>query len=233
MNNSDSTYWAVVPAAGIGRRMGGELPKQYQYICGKTILEHTLDKLLAAPGIGKIVVALGANDAYWPSLPCAQNPRIVSVVGGAERADSVLCALQALAKLAQPSDWVLVHDAARPCVRTADITHLIEQADSSGAILASPVSDTLKKAQAGAIQTTVDRSELWAAQTPQMFPLQALREALEQAQAAQASITDEASAMERLGWQPKVVPAARDNIKITQPEDLPLAELILSDQLKG
>ncbi|MDO3384481.1 2-C-methyl-D-erythritol 4-phosphate cytidylyltransferase [Gilvimarinus sp. SDUM040013] len=226
-------YWAVVPAAGIGRRMGGSHPKQYQSMCGKSILEHTLDKLLSVCAIEKVVVALSPGDAYWPALACRHHPKIVSVAGGDERADSVLNALQYLLAEAAEDDWVLVHDAARPCVRVHDIETLIQRAGAAGAILATPLSDTVKQVSDQAITATLDRSQLWAAQTPQMFPLRALHDALQSALDKQLQVTDEASAMELAGWRPAVVPAGRDNIKVTHPQDLVLAELILTQQLEG
>lgn len=152
---------------------------------------------------------------------------------GHERAHSVLNALQYLQTVAGAEDWVLVHDAARPCVSTADIRALLAETDSAGAILASPVCDTVKKVTDCHIDSTLDRSRLWAAQTPQMFPLGELLQALNHALMKNLSVTDEASAMELAGRRPRVVPASRHNIKVTHPEDLALAELILGYQARG
>lgn len=191
----------MVPAAGVGRRMGGALPKQYRTLLGKTVLEHSLGKLLATGCIEKILVALSPEDAHWPELACAQNRWILAVTGGRERAHSVLNALKHLqvALGADASDWVLVHDAARPCVRVADIKALLAETDGAGAILASPVSDTVKKVTGRSIESTLDRSRLWAAQTPQMFRLGELLQALSHALMNNVAVTDEASAMELAG----------------------------------
>ncbi|MBU2886157.1 2-C-methyl-D-erythritol 4-phosphate cytidylyltransferase [Gilvimarinus agarilyticus] len=231
--SESATYWAVVPAAGVGKRLGGAIPKQYQRILGKTLLEHTLDKLLAVSAIEKIIVALSPVDTYWSELSCRHHARIATVIGGQERADSVLSALNGLPQDTTINHWVLVHDAARPCVVLEDIHALMANPTEQGAILATPVSDTVKSVRGKDITATVDRTALWSAQTPQMFPLHALRQALTDALAQKRPVTDEASAMELAGWQPQVVAASRHNIKVTHPEDLALAELILTNQLKG
>lgn len=245
---ANKKLWAVVPAAGTGQRFGGETPKQYLPLLGKTLLEQTLDKLLALPQIEQVLVALAANDTYWPRLECHNHPRIRTTVGGGERAQSVLQALNALASIAGEDDWVLVHDAARPCVRVSAMQALLAQTDHNGAILGTPLSDTIKQVTAAgkpvtaggkqeaeqfAIAATLDRRLLWAAQTPQLFPLSALRAALTDALAAGATVTDEASAMELAGWHPQVVNGGRDNIKVTVPEDFPLAAMILTWQLEA
>ncbi|TNI68306.1 2-C-methyl-D-erythritol 4-phosphate cytidylyltransferase, partial [Aeromonas salmonicida] len=168
---------AVVPAAGIGSRMGSELPKQYLLLNGKPILEHTLSRLLAHPAIEQVVVALAPHDAWFDALPMASDPRVVRVEGGGERANSVLNALMVV-----ESDWVMVHDAARPCITAGDMDRLITVAQQGeGAILGSRVRDTMKRTNgAGEIVATVDRDELWHALTPQMFPTRTLRCALEE-----------------------------------------------------
>ena len=220
-------FIVVVPAAGVGARMGAAIPKQYLPLQGKTVLEHTLEALLSHPQIRKVVVPLSANDGWFDDLAIAKNDNVVRTEGGKERADSVLAGLQ----LCQDHNWVLVHDAARPCITHPDIDALISTALSSesGAILASQVRDTMKRTDIhGNILTTVDRECLWHALTPQMFPRQLLTEALSSGLAERKSITDEASAMELLGLQPKVVTGRTDNIKITRPEDMPLAELFLA-----
>lgn len=222
--------WALVPAAGAGRRMGSEIPKQYLPLAGKTVLEITLDKLRSIPGLQGLVVALAENDEYFPTLKCSSA--VTRVTGGAERADSVYQGLLWLKSQGRDKDWVLVHDAARPCVRVTNIQCLIAKAtaENCGGILAAPVADTLKKASSTHIAHTVNREQLWAAHTPQMFRVGELCSALANALKAQVSVTDEASAIEHAGGKVLLVADSRDNIKITQPEDLGLAEQILRCQ---
>ncbi len=218
---------AVVPAAGIGSRMGASCPKQYLPLAGKTILEHTLDALLSHSAIAQVIVALAPHDTWFETLSVARDPRILRVQGGAERAYSVLNALHVTT-----GPWVLVHDAARPCLTHGDLDELIAAAmGSGGAILGSRVRDTMKRTDgAGNIVATVDRDGLWHALTPQMFPTGTLKRALEEGLALGALITDEASAMERAGFTVKMVEGRADNIKVTRPEDLSLAELFLQQQ---
>lgn len=231
---SETRIWAVVPAAGVGARMASDRPKQYLELQGKTVIEHSLQKLLAHPGIFTIYVAIAEDDPYWPQLAISQHPRVVTVPGGQERADSVLNALQAMSAERAADDWVLVHDAARPCLHPTSLNHLLESLKHQevGGILANPVHDTIKRVvDQQDIQQTLDRSVLWQAQTPQLFRYEILRNSLQAALAAGAQITDEASAIEWAGLCAKVVQGPNDNIKITRPEDLPLAEFILSQQL--
>lgn len=220
---------AVVPAAGVGSRMKADRPKQYLKIHGKTILEHTVEKLLSHPQVAQIVVAISDDDPYYPELALNQNPQVIRVSGGSERADSVLSALNYIAEQ-QLSDWVMVHDAARPCVQLSDIDKLISGAMNHdvGAILAAPVRDTMKRGAQGQIEHTVERADLWHALTPQMFRAKPLWKALSDALQQGASITDEASAFEWKGLSPALVTGRSDNFKITQPEDLALAEFYLS-----
>ncbi|WP_373942223.1 2-C-methyl-D-erythritol 4-phosphate cytidylyltransferase [Vibrio chagasii] len=220
---------AVVPAAGVGSRMKADRPKQYLEINGKTILEHTVEKLLAHPQVSQIVVAISDDDPYYPELPLTQNSQVIRVVGGGERADSVLSALDYIEKQ-QLGDWVMVHDAARPCVQLSDIDKLISRAMSHdvGAILAAPVRDTMKRGAQGQIDHTVERADLWHALTPQMFRAEPLWNVLSEALQQGVSITDEASAFEWKGFSPALVAGRSDNFKITQPEDLALAEFYLS-----
>ncbi|MEZ8085773.1 MULTISPECIES: 2-C-methyl-D-erythritol 4-phosphate cytidylyltransferase [Vibrio] len=220
---------AVVPAAGVGSRMKADRPKQYLKIHGKTILEHTIEKLLSHPQVAQIVVAISDDDPYYPDLALNLNPQVIRVSGGSERADSVLSALNYIAEQ-QLSDWVMVHDAARPCVQLSDIDKLISGAMSHdvGAILAAPVRDTMKRGAQGQIEHTVERADLWHALTPQMFRAKPLWKALSEALQQGASITDEASAFEWKGLSPALVAGRSDNFKITQPEDLALAEFYLS-----
>ena len=220
---------AVVPAAGVGSRMKADRPKQYLKINGKTILEHTVEKLLAHPQVSQIVVAISDDDPYYPELPLTQNLQVIRVVGGSERADSVLSALDYIEKQ-QLGGWVMVHDAARPCVQLSDIDKLISTAMSHdvGAILAAPVRDTMKRGAQGQIDHTVERADLWHALTPQMFRAEPLWNVLSEALQQGVSITDEASAFEWKGFSPALVAGRSDNFKITQPEDLALAEFYLS-----
>jgi 2-C-methyl-D-erythritol 4-phosphate cytidylyltransferase len=227
---ADVRLYALVPAAGSGSRMAASLPKQYLSLRGCTVAEHTLSRLLAFAPIQQIVVATSASDLWWPQLGIAHHKRIRSVLGGDTRAESVLNGLRALKEVSSERDWVLVHDMARPCVRLSDIETLLRESGPEGAILAAPISDTVKRADQQHILATVPRQQLWRALTPQLFPLHALHDALASALAAGADITDEASAMERAGVQPKLVPGQADNIKITVPADLPLAGFYLDRQ---
>jgi len=237
MNHSQTSqvpaYWIVVPAAGVGARMGADCPKQYLPLAGKTVIEHTLERLLALPDIAGIYLVLGADDNYWNDLSLAQNKRIHRVAGGTERCDSVLNALEKLRDSASPNDWVLVHDAARPCIHVQSVLHLIEQVKNHpvGGILGVPVNDTLKQVNNSIIDSTVDRRSLWQAQTPQMFRLGLLRDCLQRGLAEGKLITDESLALEAYGYQPLMVQGRSDNIKITRPEDLVIAAMLLQQQI--
>ncbi|MEQ8803821.1 2-C-methyl-D-erythritol 4-phosphate cytidylyltransferase [Haliea sp.] len=225
--------WGVIPAAGIGARMATGQPKQYLEIAGKSLLQHSLDALLAIAAVEAVVVALGAGDMWAPLLPCS---RVRLTVGGARRADSVLAALRALQEIAHEDDWVLVHDAARPCLLPADGERLVAAVltSGSGALLAEPVVDTIKRVAAdGRVLGTLDRSELWRAQTPQMFRLGELAAALDRALRAGVPITDEASAMEWAGHPVAVVPGSTRNLKVTVPDDLALAAFYLGQSITG
>ncbi len=227
-------FWVIVPAAGIGRRMRSEVPKQYLPLNGHSVLEHSLQRISLYPEITEIVVALADGDPYWKKqrLDMVVRP-IKTIVGGKERSDSVLNGLQALANRARENDWVLVHDAARPCVRVTDIQRLINacHTDEVGGLLAMPVRDTMKLADNdGRVEQTVERDRLWHALTPQMFRYGKLLQALEQAQQQGISVTDEAMAMERAGMPARLVEGHADNIKITRPEDLALAAFYLREQ---
>lgn len=212
--------------------MGADVPKQYLEVLGRPVLQHTLERLLSVDIISRIHVALSAEDDYWDDLPCSGNPRIARAPGGRERADSVYSALTQLEKDADPSDWVLVHDAARLCLTRSDTLKLIDtlRDDPVGGILAVPVSDTLKAVEAGHIISTPDRSRIWRALTPQMFRLGPLKTALGEAARQGLTVTDESSAMELAGFRPTLVEGRPDNIKITRPEDLPLAAFYLERQ---
>ena len=223
-------FWVVIPAAGVGARMQADRPKQYLSLAGRSILEHTLDCFLDHPGLNGLVVCLATADPYWPQLPCAADPRIQRADGGAERADSVLSGLRALAALgAEAQDWVLVHDAARPNLAREDLQRLLEALadDPVGGLLALPARDTLKRAQPdGRVLETVDRSHVWQAFTPQMFRFGALQQALSSALKEGATITDEASAIELSGLAPRLIEGRADNLKVTRPEDLQLLRLL-------
>lgn len=219
--------FAVVPAAGIGARMGAGLPKQYLSLAGRTLAEHTVARLLAFAPVRELVVAVARDDPWWPELDASRHRRVRTVTGGASRADSVRAGLAAV--LAQaPDAWVLVHDMARPLLRLSDIQALLDGCGEQGAILALPITDTIKQAGEGArIEATLDRRRVWRALTPQLFPAGALHAALA---GDRASLTDEASAMEAAGWNPQLVAGHADNIKITVPEDLALARFYLEKQ---
>lgn len=221
---------AIVPAAGVGSRMRADRPKQYLTIDEKTVLEHTVEKLLAHPVVKSVIVAVSEEDPYYTDLPINQRQNVIRVSGGKERADSVLSGLNYVVQH-QLSDWVMVHDAARPCVNLQDIDRLISEAcqHHCGAILASPVRDTMKRANARQeVDHTVEREAMWHALTPQMFKTERLSQALCRALEQGVAITDEASALEWVGEHPALVQGSATNIKITQPEDLALAEFYLT-----
>lgn len=224
--------WAVVPAAGVGKRMQADRPKQYLPLSGQTVIEQTLSRLLQAEVFAAVAVAISIEDPYWPELAVAGDPRVITAPGGRERADSVLSALNLLQAMANEDDWVLVHDAARPCLTTGDIRLLLDTLhnDSVGGILALSSHDTLKQVgNDNCIAATIDRRHIWRALTPQMFRFGMLRDALQRT-AGNPAITDEASALELLGFTPKIVEGRPDNIKITRPEDLALAQFYLEHQ---
>lgn len=221
------SFTVVVPAAGVGSRMGACCPKQYLPLAGKFLIEHTLERLLSHPRIERVIVAIAPDDTFFATLAIATHPRVLVVSGGSERAASVLNGLAQV-----ESQWVLVHDAARPCITHQDMDRLIHQGLAcDGAILGNRVRDTMKRSDAaGFIHKTVDREQLWHALTPQFFRSQQLKVALEQGLAVGAAITDEASAMELAGFKPLMVEGRADNIKVTRPEDLALAALYLAQQ---
>jgi 2-C-methyl-D-erythritol 4-phosphate cytidylyltransferase len=223
-------YFAIVPAAGIGSRMQAAIPKQYLPLAGQPILAHTLNRLTAHPLIQQVVVALHPQDKYWPTLILGFPYKITTVIGGNERFQSVHNALQAITQYAEPHDWILIHDAVRPCIQLSDIDKLIVslQQDEVGGLLGIPVRDTLKQVDAAQqVQQTIDRTVLWQALTPQMFRCNVLQQALERVMTQGVSVTDDASAVEQLGLVPKMVEGRSDNIKITRPEDLLLAQVLL------
>jgi 2-C-methyl-D-erythritol 4-phosphate cytidylyltransferase len=221
-------FTVVVPAAGIGKRMGAVCPKQYLPIAGKSILEHTLSNLLAHPQIAKVIVVLHPMDQHFNTLSLTSDKRISAVTGGDERSDSVLAGLMCVDR---NEAWVLVHDAARPCLHPHDLTALLKLAEQGevGGILATPVRDTMKRANSQhLVLKTESRDNLWHALTPQFFPLKQLIDALKTAQEKQIAITDEASAIEYMGGQVRLIEGRASNIKVTQPEDLYLASCYLT-----
>jgi 2-C-methyl-D-erythritol 4-phosphate cytidylyltransferase len=237
-------YWVVMPAAGAGRRFGGDLPKQHWPLAGSTVLERALHPFTSDPRCVAVALVLDPTALADTALCSRLEARVGAVAGGAERPDSVLRGLDALAgpsgahrhEAPQDSDWVLVHDAARPCLSAQDLERLLVAgaAHPQGALLAAPVADTLKSAdEDGCCASTVERSALWRALTPQMFRYGALRAALRAARAAGRTPTDEAQAMEWQGVRARLVHAAGSNIKITNRADLALAEAILADRGGG
>lgn len=236
ISNNTDRCWSVVPAAGIGSRMQAVMPKQYLTLNNKAVIELTLDKLLHLTDIAGVVVCLASDDNRFDKLAVAKHPRIFKAVGGPERADSVLNGLRYLQTLpaCRDSDWVMVHDAARPCVSHPSLARLFGHCRKTGvgAILASRVADTLKRQLPGStsVSETVSREGLWQAHTPQCFRLGELCAALEAAAVSGIQITDEASAIESVGGAVDLIEDSRSNIKITRPEDLALAGFILSQE---
>ena len=215
--------WAVVPAAGRGTRVGGDIPKQYRDVAGVPLIAYTLRALLGHPSVEGAVVVLASGDGAWPAWAEFDGKPLLTCQGGEARADSVLAGLGALPASVRADDFVLVHDAARPNLRVADLEQLLERGrnDPVGAILAAPVHDTLKQAgDDGGIDRTVPRERLWRALTPQLFRRLQLSRALEAARDAGVVVTDEAMAMERQGLRPLLVEGSDDNFKVTTAADL-------------
>jgi 2-C-methyl-D-erythritol 4-phosphate cytidylyltransferase/2-C-methyl-D-erythritol 2,4-cyclodiphosphate synthase len=243
---AERRLWAIVPAAGRGERFVSSqphnLPKQYTPLLGGTVLEWSLRALLAEPRIHAIVVVLAAGDSHWPQVAAKMNsPKLLTAVGGAQRQDSVMSGLDFLSSRAAADDWVLVHDAARPCLNSSDIRALADALDNksnggaasgsvsdvAGAVLAAPIVDTVRRVLPSGVET-VDRTGLWRALTPQVFAFAPLRRALQDAARAGAAVTDEAQAMERIGIRAVMVSGSPFNIKLTRAEDLGVAAGILN-----
>jgi len=227
--------WVVIPAAGIGKRMQSEIPKQYITINNKTILEHTLNCFINQPQVAGCVVALASDDPYWKSLNIkSEQVPVYTVEGGTERSDSVAQALDYLSMVEalNAQSWVMVHDAARPCLSQQDITRLLDirEVCESGGILASPVRDTMKRAKANEslIAHTESREDLWHALTPQLFRLGELKQALKDCFEKGFEVTDESSAMEAMGYTVTLVEGDSSNIKVTRPADIELATWLLN-----
>jgi 2-C-methyl-D-erythritol 4-phosphate cytidylyltransferase len=230
-----SKFFALIPAAGSGSRMGNELPKQYLPLCGKPMIYHAIETLCTNQFIAGVITVLAPGDTVWSEYDWSEFSAklIVLNCGGATRADSVLNGLAAAQqnKLIDKQDWVLVHDAARPCLTSVQLNKLIDElaSDAVGGLLAVPVADTLKRSDAEKrVKNTESRENLWQAQTPQMFRCDLLTQALQKA--THINITDDASAIEALGLQPKLVLSDAYNFKVTYPQDLALAELILQQR---
>jgi 2-C-methyl-D-erythritol 4-phosphate cytidylyltransferase / 2-C-methyl-D-erythritol 2,4-cyclodiphosphate synthase len=235
MNSSRATprVWAIVPAAGRGTRFAAGAdspPKQYAQLLGATVLQWSLRALLAEPRVHAVVVAVAADDAHWAALAAQLNhPKVLTATGGASRQETVANGLDFLSERAAADDWVLVHDAARPCLNSADLCALLDAVGAggaAGAVLAAPIVDTVKRELAEHV-ATVDRRGLWRALTPQVFAFAALRHALKEAALAGVAVTDEAQAVERMGLHPALVPGSPFNVKVTSASDLELAGTIL------
>jgi 2-C-methyl-D-erythritol 4-phosphate cytidylyltransferase len=226
----DTHYWIIIPAAGCGTRFDQQLPKQYYLLGKKTVLEHTVDIFLSRSWVDKIIIALSPEDTYFQQLSMASHPKVKTVWGDQSRSGSVAKAITYIQKIAQPHDWVLTHDAVRPCLHLSDLealrSHLYE--DECGGLLATPVTDTLKYAQT-AVAHTVSRENLWHALTPQMFRLGVLAQAIHQV-GLSTIVTDEAQMVEQCGYHPKIVAAKHPNPKITYAGDLPYISLLLQKQ---
>lgn len=245
-----SPIWVVIPAAGIGQRMQSQLPKQYLKIHEKTLIEHTLDCFLKHDQVAGIVVVLSATDNYWHSLNIESKFKpIETVLGGLDRSASVIQGLKYLQQLKKipESSWVMVHDAARPCLSKEDLDAVlaVRKTETIGGLLASPVRDTMKRSvnldNAGTgsdvaifdcVSHTESRENLWHALTPQIFRIGALQKALHYSQQEGFDITDESSAMENIGEKPIIVECLHNNIKVTHPDDIQLATFLLRDKIK-
>lgn len=227
---------ALIPAAGASGRFGGTVLKQYAHLLGKPVIAHAIEALRRDPSVSAVTVALAEDDGIYDDLVRPEFPAIETMVGGASRARTVMRGLRHILATDEAAEWVLVHDAARPCLQPRMLEELIRSGLEcpDGAILAIPLNDTVKRADAEKrIERTLDREGLWAAQTPQFFPLHRLARALADALEAGESPTDEAAAMERTGARPALVIGAQSNIKITRPEDLRLAEALLKASGSG
>jgi 2-C-methyl-D-erythritol 4-phosphate cytidylyltransferase len=222
--------WCVVPAAGRGARFGAERPKQYVTLAGQPLLMWTLQRLAACPVVAGLMVVLAADDTYWPGIDTLAGKAVLTSVGAGERSGSVLAGLRALPAIVADDAFVFVHDAARPCVRCADISRLFQQGVAAGGgLLAAPLRDTLKLGNGDArVVATEPREARWRALTPQLFRRGELTEALSRAEVDGIAITDEAMAMERCGHRPLLVEGAESNINVTNAADLPQAAYLLS-----
>jgi 2-C-methyl-D-erythritol 4-phosphate cytidylyltransferase len=232
MLSANLQCWAVIPATGVGSRMGADRPKQYLPFANQTVLEHTLNQLFSYPSIDGIVLVLNENDQHWAKLDYQAPKPLITCTGGAQRHHSVFNGLNALkAQMHEQDCMVMIHDAVRPLVLHQDLDKLlsITQQNDDGALLAAPVADTLKLANEDlTVSETRSRDRLWRALTPQVFHLNRIYPALEQVISQNLTVTDDASAMEICGYHPRLVAGDYRNIKITHPQDLQLATLFLS-----
>ena len=233
--SNNNRLWVVIPAAGIGKRMGVDIPKQYITVCDKAIIEHTVEKFTSRNDLQGILVALSNSDQHWSTLELSENNKITTVTGGEERYKSVYNALCSLKNKADDDDWILVHDAVRPCITTSEIDQFIADLDhlnGIGGILALPCFETMKKANTNhEIEETIDRKFIWHAQTPQMFRYKKLFLAIEKIMNENIFITDEAMAMELAGYKPMLIQGTHNNIKITDQNDLKYLESFLRQEI--
>tara|TARA_B100001758_G_C18401514_1_gene609315 strand:+ start:1492 stop:2196 length:705 start_codon:yes stop_codon:yes gene_type:complete len=233
--SNNNRLWVVIPAAGIGKRMGVDIPKQYITVCDKAIIEHTVEKFTSRNDLQGILVALSNSDQHWSTLELSKNNKITTVTGGEERYKSVYNALCSLKNKAGDDDWILVHDAVRPCITTSEIDQFIADLDhlnGIGGILALPCFETMKKANTNhEIEETIDRKFIWHAQTPQMFRYKKLFLAIEKIMNENIFITDEAMAMELAGYKPMLIQGTHSNIKITDQNDLKYLESFLRQEI--
>jgi 2-C-methyl-D-erythritol 4-phosphate cytidylyltransferase len=232
MERSDK-YWVVIPAAGAGKRFGADVPKQYLTINGRYILDHTIELFLNISEVEKIVIAIAEDDQYWHQSHYAEHECVDTTMGGKERFNSVLNGLNYLDTYADENDWVLIHDAARPCLLNSDIKKMILKLKDHdvGGLLALPVRDTMKRSdENGNVNETVERNNLWHALTPQMFRLSVLKNALEELIKSDIDVTDESQAIEKMGLNPLLVAGDPGNIKITHKDDLNIAVQFINNK---
>ena len=222
--------WAVIPAAGVGKRYSSDIPKQYLPLSGIPVLLHSINKLVKLDEIEEILVVLNPEDTFWEKLNLS-HPKVKAIHGGLQRCNSVNSALEELSGRAKKGDWVLVHDAVRPCISDSDLKKItsIVNDEEVGGLLAFPILDTIKEVGENLeVQKTIPRENLWSAMTPQIFRYEVLKQALEAAIMAGESVTDEASAIEAIGLTPRIIQGEKTNIKITHPSDMVLAESIIN-----
>ncbi len=234
MSTQQQQIWVLIPASGIGSRMGSAVPKQYLPFQHKTVIEITLDRLLSCEHVRGAIVVISEQDDFWQALNYQHDKSVLTAVGASERSGSVFNGLKKLKEITgHANTWVMIHDAVRPCVTLCDLEKLIVQSEAEleGLFLAHPVADTLKKSnEEQQCIATVDRDALWRAFTPQMFPLDLIYRALSEVIKKNALITDDVSAVEYIGLKPKIVMGRSDNIKITYPQDILIAETIIKAQ---
>jgi len=233
MGNKSNPIWAIIPASGTGNRMQGQVPKQYLRLEDKSIIEHTLDRLLSFDGIDGAILVLRSGDRDWEAIDYQSPKPLITTIGGELRQHSVFNGLLKLLEQGFDEPYAMVHDAVRPLVSHQDLRKLIEAAidHNAGALLALPIADTLKQQDEDTnIERTINRAGLWRAFTPQLFRAKLLHRALEQVIANDIEVTDDASAIEYLGMRPQLVECSAENIKITYPQDLLLATQILLHQ---